>query len=110
MWYRYKILILPLLVYLAGGISLLIGESPVQSTHIMKKGFPFPPEQETKTEWTIPSQPAKISRSFTPIIFTPYIIKVKRTSFVINITKEDSDYTFFYYSDLKGRSPPSLLS
>lgn len=106
MWNRYKILLLPLLVYVAGAVSLYIEDSPIQKNLVVGKGFPFPPDQGTKTEWHIPNQPAKISRSITFIIFTPKLIEVKRTLLFIHINEEDPFYSFFFYSDKKGRSPP----
>lgn len=111
MLFRYKILLLPLIVFCFAGYSLL-NEKPIKlEKTTFSRGFPFPPNKESKTEYTKASWSNKVSKSFSPFICSLTKNKMGRPSvYIISFNEQKFFYSSNYFNKHNDRAPPFLLT
>lgn len=107
MWSKYKILLLPFLFVCFAGFSFL-SENPVKlEKTTVSRGFPFPPQKESKTEWTKPTWSTKVSKSYSSFYCSLIKNKMYKPSvYIILFSEQKIFYTSNSFSELKGRAPP----
>jgi hypothetical protein len=107
---KYKILLLPLIVLLIAGSTLLYEKPFKEDKTTFSKAHPFPYEQESKTQWTKPSWSNNISKTFSAFICSLTKNKIERpTVFTIFINEHKIFYTSNYTYKHNGRAPPKIL-
>lgn len=104
---KHKILILPVIVILLAGFSML-RNSPVKIEKVsLDKSLPLPVKHESKTQWTRPNWLTKFYKSFSPALVELSVIKINRPSEYLTILITDEIfYSTSFTTTLKDRSPP----
>lgn len=107
MLYKYKILILPLIVFCFAGLSL-ISEKPFKlEKTTVSKGFPFLPQKESKTEWTKTSWSNKVLKSHPTFTYLLTSKQIYRPSvYLITINVLEKFYSSNFLNKHSGRAPP----
>lgn len=109
MWYRYKIFILPLVVF-CFAVFFSITEKPIKlEKTTVSKEYPFPLQKESKTEWTKPNWSNEVSK--TDSFFLCPIIKNKMyrpSVYYILLNEQEIFYSSNFFYKHNGRAPPNF--
>ena len=109
MLHRYKILILPLIVFCLAGLSL-ISEKPFKfEKTTVSKGFPLLPQKESKTELTKTSWSNKVLKSHPTFTCSLTSEQIYRPSlYLVTINVQEIFYSSNFLNKHNNRAPPTL--